>query len=151
MALNSQDIFDRLSSICSATGMFDRVNTHEPKNAPARGLTAAIWIDQVRPTKSGLARTSVSVVYKIRLYTSMLLEPQDMIDPQLMLALDAVMEGLTGDFTLGDTVRCIDLLGQGDGHPLKMESGYINIDTRVFRVFTINVPIILNDVWEQVA
>lgn len=151
MGMGTKDLFDRLQSICLATGRFDRVNTHEPKNAPGRGLTAALWIDKVGPTKSGLASTSVKITFKIRLYTSMLLEPADLIDPELMYALDDVMTALSADFTLGGTVRAIDLCGQAEGHPLQMESGYINIDTRVLRVFTINVPIILNDTWEQVA
>lgn len=151
MGMDIKDKFDRLQSICMATGRFDRVNTHEPKNAPGRGLTAALWIDKVQPASSGLAKTNVKVVFKIRLYTSMLMEPPDLIDPELMYALDDVMAALTADFTLGDTIQAIDLLGKEQGHPLMMESGYINIDTRVMRVFTINVPLILNDTWEQVA
>ena len=72
-----------------------------------------------------------------------------MIDPNLLDACDALMAAYTNDFTLGGTVRMIDLLGNSAGHMLEMQSGYINIDTRVYRVVTISVPCIANDAWEQ--
>jgi hypothetical protein len=79
----------------------------------------------------------------------MLSEPRDLIDPNLIVACQDLMEAYTNDFDLGDTVKQIDLLGASQGHPLFMQSGYIEMDTRVFRVLTITVPVILNDVWTQ--
>lgn len=147
--LLTQEVFDALQSICLTTGNFDRVSTHEPKNAPGRGLTCAVWLDKIGPAASGLSSTSARVTFKIRLYTSMLMEPADLIDPLLMKAADDVMAALTADFDLGGILRCIDLVGMGQGHPLSLESGYINIDTKVLRVYTINVPCIINDAWAQ--
>jgi hypothetical protein len=87
---------------------------------------------------------------QVRLYTSMLAEPQDYIDPNLVKALDALMNAYSGDFTLDGLIRNVDLLGQ-TGTPLQAEAGYINIDGKMMRVVTITLPMIINDAWEQTA
>lgn len=151
MGINSQDLVDRLASKAKATGLFDRVNKHEPKNKPGRGLTAAIWVDRIEPARSraGLASTSARVVLNLRIYTNMIQNPQDAIDPSVMNAVDVMMTELSGDFDLGGDDRWIDLLGATQGHELYSQSGYINIDTMVYRVMTITVPIIVEDAWVQ--
>ncbi len=45
----------------------------------------------------------------MRLYTPMVQEPEDAIDPNLMTALDALMAAYSADFTLGEIVREVDL------------------------------------------
>ncbi len=153
MAIGTQDLIDRIASHAEATGHFDRVNQHEPKNKPGRGLTAAVWIDRIEPARgqSGLASTSARVVFNVRIYTNMLQNPQDSIDPQMMIAADALFEAYTGDFQLGDEDRYIDLLGITQGHELFCQSGYINIDNMVFRVLTFTVPVIVDNAWPQAA
>lgn len=151
MAINSQDLVDRVASKAKATGLFDRVNKHEPKNKPGRGLTAAIWVDRIEPARgrSGLTSTTARVVLNLRVYTNMLQNPQDAIDPSVMRAVDVMFEDLSGDFDLGDADRWIDLLGATQGHELYAQSGYINIDNMVYRVMTITVPIIVENAWTQ--
>lgn len=151
MAIQSQDLVDRLASHAMTTGYFDRVNQHEPKSKPGRGLTCAIWIDRIEPARgrSGLDATDARVVFNVRVYTNMLQQPQDAIDPQVMIATDALFEAYTGDFQLGDESRFIDVLGMTQGHPLFSQSGYINIDNVVMRVMTITVPIIIERAWTQ--
>lgn len=153
MAINAQDIVDRLASHAMTTGVFDRVNTHEPKNKPGRGLTCAIWVDRIEPARgrSGLASTTARVVMNVRVYTNMLQNPQDAIDPSVMAATDLLFEAYSGDFQLGDETRWIDLLGATQGHPLFSQSGYINIDNMVYRVITITVPVIVEEAWTQTA
>jgi hypothetical protein len=135
-----------------ASGLFERVNTHEPKNAPGSGLTAAIWADRIRPVPSGsgLSATSGMVVYMARLYTNMLQEPQDAIDPALVATVDAVLSRLTVDFTLGGAIKNIDLLGQ-TGTTLEATAGYVNIGGTLYRVMDITIPCIVNDAWTQGA
>lgn len=147
----SQEIVDVIASHAKATGLFDRSLKHEPKSKPARGLTFACWVDRIEPARgrSGLRYTDVRVVMKARIYTAMLQNPQDAIDPNLMNAVDVLLKAYTGDFGLGADDRFIDLLGITQGHPLFGESGYINIDNMVFRVFTITVPVICENAWEQ--
>lgn len=151
MAINSQPLIDALASHCMASGHFDRVNQHEPKNKPGRGLTAAIWIDRIEPARgrSGLTSTSARITFNVRIYTNMLQKPEDMIDPRMMEAADALFELYSGDFTLGNEAAFIDLLGMTQGHELMCQSGYINIDNMVYRVLTFTVPVIVNDAWTQ--
>jgi hypothetical protein len=151
MAIDSQGLIDRLASHAMTTGYFDRVNSHEPKNKPGRGLTCAIWVDRIEPARgrSGLAVTDARVVFNVRVYTNMLQNPQDAIDPSVMIAADALFEAYSGDFDLGDEDRFIDLLGMTQGHPLFSQSGYINIDNMVYRVMTLTVPVIVSNAWTQ--
>lgn len=150
-ALQFQDIIDRLASHAMASGYFDRVNQHEPKSKPGRGLTAAVWVDRIEParSRSGLTKTDVRVVCNVRVYTSMLQNPQDMIDPNVVNAADALFEAYSANFELGSDERFIDLLGMTQGHPLFCQSGYINIDNMVFRVLTLTVPVIVQNAWTQ--
>jgi hypothetical protein len=151
MAIGSQDLVDRIASHAAATGYFDHVNQHEPKSKPGRGLTAAVWIDRIEPAqgRSGLASTDARVTFNVRIYTNMLQQPQDAIDPQVMIAADALFEAYSGDFQLGDDSRFIDVLGMTQGHPLSCQSGYINIDNMVYRVLTLTVPVVITNAWTQ--
>jgi hypothetical protein len=42
----------------------------------------------------------------------------------------------------------VDLLGQF-GTPLSAQAGYVNQDGRLFRIMTITLPLVVNDVWGQ--
>lgn len=152
MAIKSQALIDALASHAMASGYFDRVNQHEPKNKPGRGLTCAMWIDRIEPAekRSGLYQTSARVTFNVRVYTNMLQNPQDSIDPNVMIASDALFEAYSANFTLGGLIEEVDLLGM-TGKPLYGQSGYINIDNMVYRVFTITVPCIVSDAWPQAA
>ena len=132
-------------------GVFERVNGHEPKSAPGSGLTAAIWAQEVTPVQSsGLASTSVRVELYTRLFTNMLAEPQDAIDPAMLDAVDLLCAAYSASFTLGEAVRKVDLLGS-DGVALSAKAGYITQDGRIYRVMTITLPLIVNDLWTQSA
>jgi hypothetical protein len=123
MSLDSNAIIDAVASHAAASGWFERVNRHEPKNAPGHGLTAAVWVDQLGPVPagSGLRKTSARVVLNVRVFQNMLAEPQDEIDPNMMSAVDALMTAYSGDFELGGNVRNVDLLAQA-GTPLAAPS-----------------------------
>ena len=150
--MNLTGILDSIVSHALASGHFERVNGHEPKSAPGNGLTAAVWAQDIGPVPagSGLQATSGLLVFNVRLYTPMISEPQDAIDPALMAAVHALFTAYSGDFDLGGNVRCIDLLGQA-GTPLSARAGYLEQDKKIYRVFTITLPVIVNDAWEQVA
>lgn len=150
MTVNLRAITDRVASHAMSLGLFERVNTHEPKNAPGNGLSLAVWVDAIGPvpSSSGLHSTTGRVALMARVFTSMLQEPQDTIDANLVDAVSALLVAYSGDFTLGNTIRNVDLLGQA-GAPLSAQAGYINQDGKLFRVMTILLPIVVNDVWEQ--
>lgn len=151
MSLAVQTLVDQVVSHGMTTGYFDRVNTHEPKNAPGNGLTMSVWFDNVELIRSsGLNSSSARIVLNIRISTSMLQEPQDQVDPNLALAFDALMAEYNGDFELGGNVRMIDLLG-AYGNPLSAMSGYVEQDKKIYRLFDIKLPLVVNDVWTQTA
>ena len=152
----AQDVFDAVESHAMSSGLFDAVNTAEPKSAPGSGITCSIWVQNIAPiVESGLSSTSVRLELSLRIYTSMISPDDDRIDPVMTAAMLSLMEDYSGDFglsiiTVAPTVRNIDLLG-AHGTPLSADAGYINIDGSLYRVMTLTLPIILNDVWTQAA
>ena len=145
-------IVSAVTSHAKATGLFQGVNGHEPKAAPQNGLTCAVWADSVGPVPgaSGLQVTTAYVVLSVRLYTSMVQQPYDSIDPKLMDAVDKLLTAYSGDFQLGGKVRNVDLLGMF-GSELSAQAGYINQDSKIYRVMTITLPLVVNDTWNQAA
>lgn len=151
MALNATTIVDAVVSHAKRLGVFEDVSTHEPKSAPGKGLYASVWVDRVdSATSSGLAATTGVLTLSVRLYAPMLMEPQDEIDLRLLEALDALFAEYSGDFELGGSVRCVDLLGQS-GRAMSGRAGYLTQDKTVYRVFDITLPLIINDIWDMGA
>lgn len=151
MALEITAILDAIQSHALTTGYFDAVNGEEPKSPPPNnGITAAVWVQKIGPAigGSGLSSTSARLAFSVRLYTGMVQEPADMIDPNLMAALDALCAAYSGDFTLDGLVREIDLLG-AYGDPMSAEAGYVIEGGNEFRVLTITLPVVVNDLWDQ--
>lgn len=150
MALGASGILAAVESHALASGRFDRVNRHEPKSAPGNGLSAAIWVQSLRPvaTASGLASTSARLELSERVYVGMLAEPQDDIDTRILEAIDTLMAAYSGDFDLGGLVRNVDLLGE-HGDPLSADAGYLEQDKKLYRVMVITLPLIINDLWGQ--
>ncbi|MDY7101559.1 MAG: hypothetical protein S0880_10265 [Actinomycetota bacterium] len=147
-----EELYSQVESHVKATGRFDKVNRHEPKNPPGKKIVAAVWVDRVQPIRqSGLAATTILVVFTIRCYQTMLTEPQDTIDPELMKAMAAVLERLHGDLALGgdSDVRNIEVIGS-NSPGLTTHSGYVEMGGRqMFRVFDIACPVVVNDAWVQ--
>lgn len=152
-ALDIAAIYDAVQSHLLATGEFDRVAGHEPKNAPGKGLTAAVWLAKIQPdpSASGMDVSAGRITLSVRLYVPMLSEPQDDIDLNLARATHAVMTALHGDFTLGGLIKAIDLLGMSSADGLTGEAGYLNQDGKLYRVMVITVPLLVNDLWDQEA
>lgn len=155
-AFDLETLYDGIISHQKAKGFFDLVITHEPKSAPPNGVTAATFFQRIRPTQrvSGLASVSVRVEVVTRLYTPMLDIDESRIDPRVYRAATLLMEAYAGDFELntGGTRRVmhVDLLG-AHGDPLEARAGYLNQDGRVYRVFDIVTPLIIDDVWSMAA
>jgi hypothetical protein len=147
------DVFAGIQSHALASGLFDQVNTAEPKSAPGSGVSAGIWLQRISPAPggSGLASTSTRLEIWVRLYTSMLSEPSGAIDPRMLNAAAVLMAAYSGDFTLAvPEVRAVDLLGIY-GNPLEGQAGYLEQDGTLYRVFTIALPVIVNDAFTQAA
>lgn len=145
-------LFGQLVSHAQKLGLFERVNSHEYKSAPGSGLSCEIWVASIDPlpAASGLASTTGRVAFNSRVRQNMLAEPQDDIDKDVLAAVCALMAEYSGAFTLGGTVRDVDLLG-AHGTPLSAKAGYLSHDSRMYRVMDIVLPIIVNDLWSQSA
>jgi len=148
--VNITGLLDALASHAQATGLIEVTTTHEPKNAPGQGITAALWVQRIAPVPagSGLAETTGVVTFTLRFYSNMLQEPLDAIDPAIVQAVDAMMTAYTGDFTLGGSIRNIDLLG-ATGEALSARAGYLNVGGKYFRIMDVTIPCIVNDLWSQ--
>jgi len=143
-------IVDAIGSAALASGLFERFNGHEPKSSPGNGITGAVWMRSEQPFRSGsgLSSTTVLMTVTVRVYTSMVQEPADAIDPNLDAAVRALMKAYHGDFTLGGLIRNVDLLGMS-GTPLSWQSGYLDVAGKINRIADITVPLIVNDVYDQ--
>ncbi len=152
MSLGGNAILSAVVSHAMATGLFERVNGHEPRNAPGGGLTCAVWVDALGtdPEHSSLSTAAAHVVLKLRIYSSMLQQPTDAIDPQIIDAVDVLFTAYVGDFTLGDLAFAVDLLGMS-GPRLEAQAGYVTQDGLQLRVMTITLPLIISDVWTESA
>lgn len=152
MALDIRTILAAVEAHAMASGYFAAVNGHEPKSPPGSGITCAVWVEQIGPARggSGLNSTSSRLALYVRLYSSLVQQEPDVIDPDLMTALDALMAAYSGDFELGGLVREVDLLG-AYGEPLSARAGYLMESGSEFRVFTITLPLVVNDLWNQEA
>lgn len=151
MSLNSKPILDAIVSHAARSGYFEKINTVEPKAPPGNGLTCAIWTQHIgRAVSSGASSTSGYLIFTVRLFSNMLQEPQGQIDPNMMVAVDALVNAYQADFTLDGLVRAVDLLGM-EGQALEANAGYVTINNVMFRTFDITLPLIINDVWDQVA
>lgn len=150
MTLGLRAIIDAAVSHALELGWFDQVSGHEPKRAPGLGLSAAVYAQRLSfvRERSGLNSTSALVVLNVRCMTSMLAEPQDDIDPNLLNAVDALMRAYSGDFTLGDLVANVDLLG-AHSPGLAADAGYLNQDQQLYRVVVITLPLVINDLFDQ--
>ena len=78
------------------------------------------------------------------------LKPADAIDPEIMDAVDVLFTAYSGDFDLGGTVRNVDLEG-ATGPGLSAQAGYLNQDGKLMRIMDIVLPVIVSDLWTQVA
>jgi hypothetical protein len=91
-------------------------------------------------------------VVTFRVYTDMFQEPRDMIDPAMMEAVGEFVTRVSSDFTLDgmSNVMAVDLTGM-HGNGLGGQAGYVEINSKLFRIFTVDVPIVLADVFTQTA
>jgi hypothetical protein len=143
-------IVDALISHALSLGVYDSVSGHEPTNPPGRGMKGAIWMDKMIPIpeRSGQASTSMLLVANVRSYMPTTQRPQDAIDPLMVTADGLLREAYSGDFTFGGAAAFVDLLG-AYGVNMTTTAGYLIQDSGSWRVYTLAVPIVVDDVFAQ--
>ena len=157
MALS--DLITATVSHAAATGLFDQVQGGEFTGAPGNSLSCAVWVNDFYPVQSsGLISTSMRVELFVRIYSNAFTEPVDIIDPAAIDAVDALLADYIGHFTLGGLIRGVDVRG-ADGPPLRVQAGYLTMGSgrdgqtggRTYRVMTITLPLIINDLYPEAA
>ncbi|KJK44440.1 hypothetical protein UK23_29515 [Lentzea aerocolonigenes] len=151
MSLDIKVPLERMQSMVKKLALFEQVNLSEPKSAPGKGLNFAFFLQRIAPvpSQSGQASTTGLVVFTGRIYSNMLQKPESALDIQMALAAAKVIEAFSGDIDLGDAIRYVDLLGM-TGTALSGQGGYLQIDSGMFRIFDITIPLVVNDIWNQV-
>lgn len=152
LADTTNALFNGLTSHAQNLGVFERVYQHEPKSAPGRGLTYAVWFDSMRPVPagSGLNAVSTLMLFKGYIYKDFVAKPEDRIDPEIVAATAVLFGEYAGHFTLDGQVRDVDLFG-AHGQGLDGTAGYIAIDDKHYRVMQVTLPLIVNDLWTEAA
>jgi hypothetical protein len=144
-------LFSAMRSRALALNVFDGVNFHEPTSQPGKGLYLSVTLGPfgADPQASGLAATSGKVAFNARIWahgtTRGTRRPLDELDAQMLAAGVALMAAYNAGFTLGGTVRDIDLLAM-TGTP-----GWVDFDGTEYRVIEIPITAVINDMFPQEA
>ena len=133
-------------------GLFENVLDHEPVSAPGSGLTYALWVADVATiaARSGLNAVSVRLELTGRVLMPADSEPQGDVDTAVTAAVNGLMREYSSDFELGGTIAAVDLLGMY-GAGLRARFGYTRFDSTTYRAATLTIPLIINNVWSEVA
>jgi hypothetical protein len=146
-AAAAKAIFQALQSQLQALAIFQAVDRHEPENAPGNRLYASITLSGIRASGqvSGLGSVSGVITFTVRVWSWSMQRPLDDVDPEVLGAVSAVMGAFSGGFTLGGTVRNIDLMS------MTAAAAWAEFEGKQFRVLEVTVPVIVNDLWTEVA
>lgn len=123
--------------------LFKRVLIGEPKTAPSERFTAAVWLDSIEIPEVVLAETIEVYTVFIRIYDNMTHEPQADVEIHMGKAAARVVSDLAGDFTLGGTIRNIDVAGQY-GPGLGSRFKHLEVGGTMFRICDVRVPMIVD-------
>jgi hypothetical protein len=145
-AAAAKALFEALRSYSEQLGVFQATSTHEVLNAPGNRLFCTINLGSVVPvTSSGLSSVSGKITFHVRVWSSAMQRPLDNIDPEVLAAASSLMGAFSGGFTLGGTVREIDLFS------LSAQAAYTEFEGKQFRVVEITVGVIVNDMWSEAS
>lgn len=144
------EIIEAVQSRALSTGHHSSVLGAEPlAAAKIEGLALAVWVDgmAILPGR-GLASASVLLSLYLRTYDAALTEYRDDIDPRMMSAVADLFELFVGGFTLDGFVCKIDIKGEY-GNPLSTSAGHLTLDRKIFRIYDVIVPLVVDDLWTE--
>lgn len=145
-AADASALFSAIRSKAKALGVFAATIGHDPENAPPSGITCSIALGPVKPvTSSGLDAVSGQVTLMVHVWNFAQKRPLDEVDPDVLAAACSLMGAFAGGFTLGETVRNVELFS------MSADPGYVNFESKEFRTMSITLPILINDMFEEVS
>lgn len=143
MPFNIKGSLEAIQSALLKGGYFKGgVTIGEPKSPLSSRFTAAIFMDSVSIPGTVLAALEEVHVVTLRVYDDMLREPTSDIELELSLVLSDLMNDLAGDFSLGDTIRAIDVAGMY-GTPMGARWGYLEMSGKMYRIVDVTLPLIV--------
>lgn len=147
MSVDTKAIMSKLATIGQKSGLFVKVSKYEPRGQPGSKVTLSLISGPMAPIKSsGLNNASLRWQIDGRVYMPMNYEPAEDLDVILTAAAAKYLEALCGEFTLGGLIRCIDVFGS-DGPGLSATPGYIQQGEKLYRVITLEIPLLINQQW----
>lgn len=145
---------DALRTHAAASGYFEATSGHAVIAAHGTGLAWWCMLDGIVPYAAGssLNTVTVCVTYKVMItLNSTQTQPQEAVDPSVANATAALFALYVGDFTLGGLVRNVDIFGAA-GKRLQADAGWMTLgDGARYRAMIITLPLIINDLWTEVA
>lgn len=150
MATDLTTIISAVVDDAMTLGVFERVNGHEADSSPGTGVTADVWVMDLVPlaAASGLAEVTALLPLKVRLYAPLSSVNRDVIDPQLLRALQLLFGQYAGGFTLGGLIQNVDVFGHY-GIRMSAPFGYVEVNAVEYRCTTVTVPCIVDDLWTE--
>lgn len=151
MTLDLPQLLDLVTSHAQRLGGSDAVIAHEPESAPGgRGVTVTASLAGIGAARGGssVKATTARVELAVRVWYPADGAAAARAELVVAAAADGLMRAYTGDYTLSGQVMNIDLLGRY-GPGLEGRAGYADLDGETYRVFTITLPMIISDLWEQ--
>ena len=148
--LNSPAVITAAIDHLETTGLFESVQDHERTAASTGGLTADVWVADIKPLapQSGLAVTSALLTLTVRIYINATPPADNGMEQAIAGAVDTLMIAYNAAFNFDGAVSWIDLLGEY-GTALSAAGGYVVVGNVPFRCMTITVPCVIDDVWPQ--
>lgn len=142
MANVIQDVLQAVKRHALAGGKFDSVNIGEAKAAPQSGH-CAIYVDEDAPDPEDPAGTfagSVDIaMVKARIYHLMFADPSDAVEFAISDSARDLRRRIRQNFQLGAAIRSI--------HPpgLVIRYGHLEIQSTLFRIADLFIPVIIDD------
>jgi hypothetical protein len=142
-------IYSALRSHAKKLAVFDRIEDHEPENAPGRGISAVFAEGNIGPAPSGLAATSLRWSWQARLMSPWVERPLSGVDPALTVAAVKLVASYALDIDLTafgapeGLVREIDVLGAA------YDPRWMSQDGKEFRARLVSFALIVNDAFPQ--
>ena len=144
MPFNITNTLNALNSHLRATGIVKHSQIGEYKSVPnTQELFAALWMTSSRVAMTTLADTIEVHGVTVRLYWGAFEQPIEDIEFKVAQAVSDIVNEWASDYTLGGTVRNIDIGGEL-GTPLSMTWGYADVSGLIYRIVDMEISLIVD-------